>query len=259
MDIELESEPIIISHNETKRSKAKRIKTKQKDDGNYKHKKTLEEGQNMELCIPHNFFVHDPMQRQVSYKDDIFSNKIVENRAYEQYFWSADVVRRIRDALIFTDEGSCCCFTTPSLTEGFLEQGRDEPLLDIDIRFNYLKLFQQFDIKNPHEPGGMENFKVIIIDPPFFNISIMELFHATNVITNNNFNTNIIIGFLKRYEYALLETFKPYGISETSMNLEYAHIKPNKWPNFTLYSNIDLPGIKRIPSKHNYKCRKLAV
>ena len=87
----------------------------------------------------------------------------------------------------------------------------------------------------------------------------MELFLATNVITGNNFNTNIIIGFLRRYEYALLETFKPYGISETTVNLEYAHIKPNKWSNFALYSNVDLPGIRRIPGKHNYKCRTLTV
>ena len=45
----------------------------------------------------------------------------------------------------------------------------------------------------------------------------------------------------------------PYGISETSAKLEYAHIKQNKWRNFKLYSNIDLPGIKRIPGKFGYK------
>ena len=73
------------------------------------------------------------------------------------------------------------------------------------------------------------------------------------MITNNNFKANIIIAYLVRFEYPLLETFAPYGISETSTPLEYSHIKPNKWRNFKLYSNIDLPGIKRIPSKYGYK------
>lgn len=26
-----------------------------------------------------------------------------------------------------------------------------------------------------------------------------------------------------------------------------------KWSNFTLYSNVDLPGIKRIPGKYGYR------
>ena len=75
------------------------------------------------------------------------------------------------------------------------------------------------------------------------------------MITNYNYNTNIIIAFLVRFEYPLLETFKSYGISETKFKLEYAHIKPNKWKNFKLYSNIDLLGIKRIPGKYGYKKR----
>ena len=133
--------------------------------------------------------------------------------------------------------------------------GRDEKLLDIDERFSYLKYFEKFDIKNPHVPDGSGDFKVIVIDPPFFNITTKELFEATNMITNNNFNTNIIIAYLVRFEYPLLKTFAPYGISETSTSLEYAHIKPNKWRNIKLYSNIDLPGLKRIPGKYGYKKR----
>ena len=86
-----------------------------------------------------------------------------------------------------------------------------------------------------------------------YETTIKQLFDATNVITNNDFSTHIIIAFLVRYEYPLLETFKPYGISETSTHPEYAHIKSNKWRNFKIYSNIDLPGIKRIPGKYGYK------
>jgi len=73
------------------------------------------------------------------------------------------------------------------------------------------------------------------------------------VITKGNNKIKIIIAYLVRQEHALLKTFAKYGISETSTKLEYSGIKNNKWGNFALYSNVDLPGIKRIPGKYGYK------
>ena len=55
-------------------------------------------------------------------------------------------------------------------------EGRYETLLDIDDRFSYLKYFEKFDIKNPHIPDGSGDFNIIVIDPPFFNITTKELF-----------------------------------------------------------------------------------
>ena len=219
-------------------------KIKNNNTFNYKNKDVVE-GQNMVVKIPENYF------ENITYKTDIFSNKIIERRDLEQFFWTSDTVKKLLSACEYIT--NCCCFTTPSLAQGFHLNGRDEKLLDIDERFNYLLRFERFDIKNPHVPDEAGEFNIIVIDPPFFNISIKELFETTNIITNNNFKTNIIIAFLVRFEFPLLETFAPYGISETSANLEYAHIKPNKWRNFRLYSNIDLPGIKRIPGKYKYK------
>jgi 16S rRNA G966 N2-methylase RsmD len=215
---------------------------------NYKNK-CLIESQNKIVNIPHNFFIKS------KFKNDIFDNNIEEDRKLEQFFWTSETVKKLLNACQYISE--CCCFTTPSLAQGFLNNGIDQKLLDIDTRFSYFPRFEKFDIKNPHEPEGSGNFNIIVIDPPFFNVTIKELFDATNIITNNNFNTNIIIAFLVRYEYSLLETFKKYKISETSTPLEYAHIKPNKWKNFKLYSNIDLPGLKRIPGKYNYRGKDL--
>ena len=101
-------------------------------------------------------------------------------------------------------------------------------MLDIDERFSYLRYFEKFDIKDPHIPDGSGDFNVIVIDPPFFGITTKQLFDALEMITGGDHNVNIIIAYLVRFEYPLLETFRPYGISETSVNLEYAHIKSNK-------------------------------
>lgn len=180
---------------------------------------------------------------------DVFNNEIKENHENEQFFWTKNTVELLLKACQY--EYNCCCFTTPSLAHAFYENGRNEALLDIDERFNYLPGFMKFDIKDPHSPES--EYNIIVIDPPFFVTSIQQLYDATEMITGGNKNVNIMIGFLTRYEKTLLEVFKSYGISETSTPLEYAHIKPNKWKNFTLYSNIDLPGIKRIPGKVGYK------
>ena len=84
-------------------------------------------------------------------------------------------------------------------------------------------------------------------------ISTKQLYDALNVLTNHDYSTNIIIAYLKRFEFPLLGTFKNYGISETNLTPEYAHIKENKWRNFKIYSNIDLPNMKRISGKYGFK------
>jgi len=227
-----------------KKSKTRIKKDKTKGNKvNYKIE-SLEEGQNMLVNIPKIFF------ETCNEKKDVFDNKISENRKYEQYFWTSKTVNDLLDACEYIT--NTCCFTTPSLAHAFHEKGREEKLLDIDERFNYLPRFEKFDIINPHYLDE-DNFNIIVIDPPFFNISTKELFEATNVITNNNFSTKIIITYLVRFEYPLLETLKPYGISETNLHPQYAHIKSNKWRNFKIYSNIDLPNLKRISGKYGFK------
>ena len=49
----------------------------------------------------------------------------------------------------------------------------------------------------------------------------------------------------KLTQQELIEAFKEYNLKPTNFELEYSSIKPNKWRNFCLYSNVDMPGIKR--------------
>lgn len=226
-----------------KSTKQKKNKTKD-NQINYK-KEDLEICANQTINIPLNFFE----ESVVSYSKDIFGNKLKEKRELEQYFWTSKTIKDLLKACEFISE--TCCFTTPSLAHGFHKKGIEQKLLDIDERFNYLPRFEKFDIQHPHKIN--ETFNIIVIDPPFFYISTKQLYDALNVLTNHDYSTNIIIAYLKRFEYPLLETFKNYGISETNLTPEYAHIKENKWRNFKIYSNIDLPNMKRIPGKYGFK------
>jgi len=174
---------------------------------------------------------------------NVFSNEMEEQHAWEQFFWTRNTVEKLMKACEYVFVEKTCCFTTPSLAHGWHERNREEILLDIDTRFSYLPKFRYFDARDPHSLN--EDIRLIILDPPFFVVPIEEFRKAIDVITNHNYKTKILLGFLTREERTLLKVFKDYNLSPTNFPLEYASIKSNKWGNFTLYSNIDLPGIKR--------------
>ena len=130
------------------------------------------------------------------------------------------------------------------MADAWHQQGRDEVLLDIDRRFEYLPKFRYFDARDPQKLD--ETFRLLILDPPFFATPIEVFRDAVDVLTGKDYSTKIILGFLVRGEKRMREAFKHYKLVPTRYPLQYPSIKPSKWRNFCLYSNIDLPGIKRI-------------
>lgn len=127
-------------------------------------------------------------------------------------------------------------------------EGRDEMLLDIDKRFEYLPKFRYWDILSPQpvDAGDGKPFRIVIFDPPFFYIKMEDLYKAVLEVVKNDTSTKLMVGFLKREEPALLSTFAAFNLKRTGFLLEYATVKDNKWANYCLYSNVDLPGIKRL-------------
>jgi len=181
----------------------------------------------------------------------MFSRGFLERRDLEQYFWTDKCVTGILDGIKSTfgaDES--CCLCTPTLAEAFWVKGEDVSLLDIDERFKFLPKFRYFDLRYPEQTDlepERENWRVVVFDPPFFYISMEVLYKAVEYICDGRFETTkLLIGFLKREEKLLLEVFKPFNLRRTNFPLEYAHVKANKWVNYALYSNVDIPGIKRL-------------
>lgn len=183
----------------------------------------------------------------------MFSRGFLERRDLEQYFWTDKCVTGILNSIksTFGPEESCC-LCTPSLAEAWWVEGEDVSLLDIDERFRYLPKFRYFDLRFPEESNldpERDDWRVIVFDPPFFYISLEMLFRAVEYICEGKLDrAKLLIGFLKREEKSLLEAFKPFNLKKTNYPLEYAHVKSNKWINYALYSNVDIPGIKRARS-----------
>lgn len=185
--------------------------------------------------IPLNYFKKDNDRH-------VFLDEIEERHAFEQFFWTRDTVKRLMDSCNYTFVERTCCFTTPSLAHEWHMNGRDEVLLDIDDRFSYLPKFKYYDATDPYTIDG--TFRLIILDPPFFSVPIEKFKESVDLITGKDYSTRIIISFLKRSEKRLRMAFADYNIRPTKFKLQYSSIKPNKWSNFVLYSNIELPGIK---------------
>lgn len=184
----------------------------------------------------------------------MFSDGFVERHDLEQYFWTSTTVNNLRRALVSeTAPSDLCCLATPSLAHAFYVEDATlkVPLLDIDRRFSYLPGYRYWDIRHPDPLESDSTFRVVVFDPPFFYIPMAELHRAVlEVCKGASGNTSkLLIGFLMREEASLLAAFKEFGLSRTKFVLEYATVKPNKWRNYALYSNVDLPGIKRIRSK----------
>lgn len=176
----------------------------------------------------------------------MFSNGFVERHDLEQYFWTIATVEKLCRALSY--DPNLCCLATPSLAQAFhqLDPQQDVRLLDIDTRLSYLPGFRYWDIRNPEPLGESESFRVVVFDPPFFYIPMEQLHSAVLEVCKGDTKTKLLIGFLVREQASLLDLFKDFGLSRTKFVLEYATVKPNKWCNYALYSNVDLPGIKRI-------------
>ena len=62
-------------------------------------------------------------------------------------------------------------------------------------------------------------------------------------------SVNLLISFMIREEAHVKSAFKEFSLERTNFELEYATVKPNRWENYALYSNCDLPFMKRIKRK----------
>lgn len=166
---------------------------------------------------------------------------LTELREIEQYFFSDNVLSNLVSALEYESDIICLC--TPALADAFWKQKeRSVMLLDVDDRFQYLPGYQYFDIT---KPSGVELVpQVIVVDPPFFKLNLVDLYNCIEILTEGNKKTKLIFAFVQREERALLNIFKSYNLQLTKFKLEYRHVDPTKWTNYALYSNFEFNKIK---------------
>ena len=65
-------------------------------------------------------------------------------------------------------------------------------------------------------------------------------------MANGKKEIKLLMSFMTRDEQKVKSAFKMFDLAKTTFKLEYATVEPNRWENYGLYSNVDLPMIKRL-------------
>jgi len=169
-------------------------------------------------------------------------SQVQEIREYDQYFFSEKVLISLVNNLKYEDKIICLC--TPALANAFSKEDKETICLDIDKRFEYLKGFTYYNILKPYSLDYIPD--LIVFDPPFFNINLVDLYNCVEVLTKGNKSTALVFAFVTREERALLEVFKSYKLKETKFKLEYMNVDPTKWSNYSIYSNKEYNKIQFV-------------
>lgn len=188
--------------------------------------------------------------KRISEKSEFPTQEIKE---WEQYFFTEKVLLDIIDALEY--EENILCFCTPAVADAFWRLKQKKIVcLDIDKRFDYLPGFVYFDVNKPHKINFKPN--VIIIDPPFFKINLVDLYNTVDFITGGDKNTKLIFAFVKREQKFLLYNFESYNLQLTKYKLEYRSVDATKWDNYGIYANYEFRKMKFVERNLNAKNAK---
>lgn len=158
-----------------------------------------------------------------------------ELHAREQFFFDDATVARLADLAEGFERP--CCLCTPLVGAELERRGRrDVATLDTDERFADLAGFRSYDLYRPRwiEPS----FGVIVCDPPFFRVSLSQLFDAIRMLAHNDFTQPIALAFLSRRASAVTGTFERFGLAPTGIRCGYRTVQPTEKNEIEIFSNL---------------------
>ncbi|MCG8405414.1 MAG: protein-lysine N-methyltransferase [Phycisphaerales bacterium] len=161
-----------------------------------------------------------------------------ERHENEQYFFDQKAVDAVADLLEPFERP--CVLCAPMVGVELEDRGTDVVMLDIDERFASHRSFRRWDLYRPERLE--QRFGVVFCDPPFFNVSLSQLFHALRVLAHFDFGQPIAISYLSRRRNALLSTFAPFGVQETTDRLRYRTVKECRKNEIVLFANFPIRG-----------------
>jgi hypothetical protein len=159
-----------------------------------------------------------------------------EQHEYEQYFFDRPTLAHLAD---FIEQGSTrpCCLCAPLLGQALVERGVGVTILDRDERFARLPGFRRYDLFRPH--WLEKNFDLIVCDPPFFQVSLSQLFTAIRMLSHYNLSQPLMVSYLRRRSANLLGTFSPFNLSPTGYSPAYQTVQVLERNEIEFFSNLD--------------------
>jgi len=160
----------------------------------------------------------------------------------EQYFFDAGTLSHLVSFLArFNSIGVLCA---PMLGKALAKGDRDVTVLDIDERFAKVPGFLPWNIYRPQRLP--QEFDIIICDPPFFKVSLSQLFDAIRVLSHYNFNQKLLISYLHRRNDAIIGTFTPFKLEPTGFYPSYTTIKKTETNKIEFFGNLGKKAHEKI-------------
>ena len=147
--------------------------------------------------------------------------KMYELHKNEQYFFDSFTISHLVSFLSKYNEIGLLC--APMLGKALANSGKQITVLDIDDRFMDVPGFLHWDIYRPTELP--QSFEIIVCDPPFFNISLSQLFKAIRVLAHYDFEQKILVSYLARRQHAIMNTFSPFKLEPTGFYPTYVTVQ----------------------------------
>lgn len=163
--------------------------------------------------------------------------RIPEIKENEQYFFDAPTVEHLADFAEMYEHP--CILCAPTLGRELVRRGKTPAILDIDERFQATPGFRKFDIKRPVYTS--EVYDIVIVDPPFFNVSLSQLFHALRVLTHYDFEHPVLVTYLARRAHAFKAAMKPFKFEEVGFAPQYESVVPGPKNDIVFFANFDAP------------------
>lgn len=144
-----------------------------------------------------------------------------EKHELEQFFFDHATLDAL--ATFLGDYERPCCVATPMVGRWLETRGADVRILDVDERFASCAGFRRFDLYRP--AWNSERFGIVLCDPPFFRVSLAQLFTALRVVAQHDLTQPMLVAYLVRRRDALLGTFRPFGLEPTGFFPRYVTVQ----------------------------------
>lgn len=152
----------------------------------------------------------------------------------EQYFFDAETITHLVSFLAaFKRIGILCA---PMLGQALANSDREITVLDIDERFANVRGFLNWSIYRPQRLP--QEFDIIICDPPFFNVSLSQLFQAIRVLSHFNLEQKLLVSYLHRRTNAIIGTFVPFRLEPTGYFPAYVTVQKNEKNRIEFFGNL---------------------
>ncbi len=170
--------------------------------------------------------------------------KTYELHEQEQYFFApqtADALARFAGAY-----SRVCCLCAPMVGQRLEELGSRPRTLDLDERFAHLQGFRRYDL---YRPEWLEQeFDLILCDPPFFRVSLSQLFTALRVLSHGHYDQKLMIAYLWRRTSAVVGSLSRFGVQPTGIELRYRTVQTVERNRIELFTNLSGDEVEALRS-----------